>query len=299
MVDEVSGSFRHDGQRLVYTTYGEGPRLVVLLHGLLLSQRMHQPLARALAARGHRVVTLDLLGHGASDRPADMWRYSMTLFAEQVVALLDHLGAEQAVVAGTSLGANVSLEVALQSPQRLRGLVVEMPVLDNALVAGALAFTPLMLGLRFARPVMSAVSRASRRVPSRLTPFWIDVVLDVFRQEPGPSGAVIQGILFGRVAPHRRERRTFTCPALIIGDHRDPIHPFSDAGLLAGELPNARLVEASTILELRLAPERLTEEIAGFVAGCWAAPRRTGRGRAPLPAHPRTRRGRTRRTAAR
>ena len=50
MVSEAPGSFRHDGHRLAYTTYGEGPRLVVLIHGLLLSQRMHQPLARALAA---------------------------------------------------------------------------------------------------------------------------------------------------------------------------------------------------------------------------------------------------------
>ena len=269
MIAEVASSFRHDGQRLAYTTYGKGPRLVVLVHGLLLSQRMHQPLARALAGRGHRVVTLDLLGHGASDRPPDMWRYSMTLFAEQVVALLDHLGADEAVVGGTSLGANVSLEVALHAPDRLRGMVIEMPVLDNALVAAALTFTPIMVGLSFGRPVMSALAWATRRVPSAVLPFWIDVVLDVFRQEPGPSAAVIQGLLFGQVAPHRRERSTFTTPALIIGHHRDPIHPFSDAGLLAGELRDARLVEASTIIELRLMPERLTAEIAAFLDRCW------------------------------
>lgn len=47
----------------------------MLLHGLLLNQRMHAPLARALAERGNLVVTLDLLGHGRSDRPPDMWRY--------------------------------------------------------------------------------------------------------------------------------------------------------------------------------------------------------------------------------
>jgi pimeloyl-ACP methyl ester carboxylesterase len=244
------------------------------------------------------VVTLDLLGHGASDRPPDMWRYSMTLFAEQVVGLLDHLGADQAVVGGTSLGANVSLEVALQAPQRLRGMVIEMPVLDNALVAAALAFTPLMLGLTFAGPVMSGLAWAARRVPSRLTPFWIDVVLDVIRQEPQPSAAVIQGILFGRVAPHRRERRTLTAPTLVIGHHRDPIHPFSDAGLLTVELPNARLVEASTIVELRLAPARLTEEIAVFVDSCWQAAARTAaRRNRPTPTPGRLR-GQSRRAAA-
>ena len=86
------GSFVHEDRRLAYRVYGEGSRVTVLLHGLLLNQRMHVPLARALAARGNRVVTLDLRGHGRSDRPPDMWRYGMGFFAQDVVALLDHLG---------------------------------------------------------------------------------------------------------------------------------------------------------------------------------------------------------------
>src|SRR4051812_24415309 len=103
-------SFKHDGQRLHYTVYGEGARPIVLLPGLLFSQRMHVPLARALAERGNRVITLDLLGHGRSDRPRDMWRYGMPIFAGQVVGLLDHLELDEAVVGGTSLGANTTLE---------------------------------------------------------------------------------------------------------------------------------------------------------------------------------------------
>src|SRR3954469_1167877 len=99
-------TFRHQGRTLAYTEYGDGSRLVVLLHGLLLSQRMHEPLARSLADRGNRVVTLDLLGHGRSERPRDSQSYSMTFFGEQVIALLDHLEIEEAVVLGTSLGAN-------------------------------------------------------------------------------------------------------------------------------------------------------------------------------------------------
>src|SRR4051794_25809501 len=113
----MTGRFEHAGQRLAYATYGDGPRLTVLLHGLLFSGRMHDELARALGEGGHRVVPLDLLGHGASDRPTDMWRYSMTEFGREVVALLDHLEAEEAVVMGTSLGANVTLEVASVAPE--------------------------------------------------------------------------------------------------------------------------------------------------------------------------------------
>ena len=77
-------SFSHAGQQIAYTEYGSGGRTVILIHGLLLSQRMHEPLARALAERGNHVVTIDLLGHGRSDRPPDMWRYSMTEFGREV-----------------------------------------------------------------------------------------------------------------------------------------------------------------------------------------------------------------------
>jgi pimeloyl-ACP methyl ester carboxylesterase len=92
---------------------------------------------------------------------------------------------------------------------------------------------------------------------------------------------VLQGQFFGRVAPHPSERRTFQTPALVLGHRRDPVHPFSDAGHLAEELPNARLIEADSLMELRLTPERLTGEIADFLEEVWA-PQRPGRAkRAP------------------
>jgi len=263
----VESTFTLNGHRLAYTTYGEGPRVLVLVHGLLLSQRMHAELAKALARHGNRVITLDLLGHGRSDRPPDMWRYSMSTFGAEVIALLDHLEVDEAVVLGTSLGANAALEAASLAPERLRGMVIEMPVLDNGLLGCALAFTPLLVALTFGEPVMRLVGAAARRVP-RL-PWQLDIVLDTVRQVPKPGAAVLQGLFFGRTAPHRSERRTFETPALVIGHQHDIIHPFSDAGMLASELPNSRLLQASSILELRLAPERLTGEIAEFVDECW------------------------------
>jgi pimeloyl-ACP methyl ester carboxylesterase len=196
-----------------------------------------------------------------------MWRYSMTTFGAEVIALLDHLEVDEAVVLGTSLGANTALEAAALAPERLRGMVIEMPVLDNALLGCALAFTPLMIALTFGAPVMRAVSAIARLVPT--LPWQADILLDTVRQAPEPSAAVLQGLFFGRVAPHRSERRTFETPALVIGHQHDIVHPFSDAGMLVDELPNARLLQASSILELRLAPERLTGEIAEFVEECW------------------------------
>ena len=282
-------SFRFEGQRIAYTEFGGGPaelapggvrgrtarsapaegRAVILLHGLLLSQEMHRTLAEDLAARGNRVITLDLLGHGHSERPRDMWRYSMASCARQVVGLMDHLKIEQAVVMGTSLGANVVLEVAANSPERLRGMVIEMPVLDNGLLWSALTFTPLLVALTFGEQGMKLLARATRAVPRRLLPHYGNVLLDLVRQEPGPGGALLQGLFFGRIAPPRAERRTFTMPALVLGHQRDPVHPFSDAGMLAKELQDARLLEANSLMELRLQPERLTSEIAAFIDEAW------------------------------
>ncbi len=290
--------FQYEGQRIAYTEYGGGPaevtmigsttrpgptrprrgrtarsapaeRPLILIHGLLLSQEMHRPLARDLAARGNRVITVDLLGHGESERPRDMWRYSMRSFAQQVLALLDHLELEQAVVMGTSLGANAALELAPAAPERLRGLVIEMPVLDNALLASALTFTPILVALTFGEPVMKLVSRTTRAIPRKLLPHYGNVLLDLVRQDPGPGAAVLQGLFFGHVAPHRTERHTIEVPTLVIGHRRDPVHPFSDAGMLAEELPNGRLLEADSLVELRLQPERLTDEIAAFLDEVW------------------------------
>jgi pimeloyl-ACP methyl ester carboxylesterase len=261
--------FNYEGHRLAYAVHGEGPRVTVLMPALLLSQKMHAPLARTLAARGNRVVTLDVLGHGASDRPRQMWRYSMSEFAKQALALLDHLDLEQAVVGGTSLGANISLEVASRAPERLRGMIIEMPVLDNAIPACAAAFTPLLFAMTFGAPVMRLVARGARAVPRWRVPFLLELALDALAQDPGPSGALLQGILFGRTAPEHTVRQTIETPALVIGHPRDPVHPFSDADMLAAELPNGRLVDANSIIELRTHPARLTAKIAEFVDECW------------------------------
>ena len=267
-----TSALTHAGHRLVYDEYGEGPRVVVLLHGLLLSRRMQAPVAAALAARGYRVICLDLLGHGASDRPRDMWRYSMPLFGEQTIALLDHLEVDRAVIGGTSLGANATLEAAVQAPERLRGLLVEMPVLDNALLGCALAFTPLLVGLTFGEPLARMASLGARLVPRGLSRL-ADIPLDALGQDPGPSAAVLQGLFFGRIAPPRSERREIDAPALVIGHSRDPIHPFSDSGMLVSELANGRLLRASSLLELRLAPARLMAEIGAFVDECFSSER--------------------------
>jgi pimeloyl-ACP methyl ester carboxylesterase len=272
LVSERVGQFFHDGHRIEYTEYGAGDRWVVLVHGQLMPRRMHQPLARKLAASGAHVITVDLLGHGRSDRPADPLLYSMTAFGEQVIELLDHLGAERAVLGGTSLGANVSLEAAVAAPERVQGLLVEMPVLDNAVEAGILAFAPVLFVSRFLPFAVTGVRMLSRAVPRGVVPFWAGIGLDTLDQRPGAMAATVHGLFFGRVAPSSKQRRAIDAPALVVGHRRDPIHPAADAEMLADELVGARFVAARSILEWRLSPKRLDDLAIAFVGECYAAP---------------------------
>jgi pimeloyl-ACP methyl ester carboxylesterase len=271
LVSERVGQFFHDGHRLEYTEYGSGDRWVVLVHGQLMLRRMHEPLARTLAGAGAHVVTVDLLGHGRSDRPEDPLLYSMTAFGEQVIELLDHLGAERAVLGGTSLGANVSLEAAVLAPERVQGLLVEMPVLDNAVEAGILAFAPLLFVSRFLPFTVRGVRALSRAVPRGVVPFWVGIGLDTLDQRPGAMAATVHGLFYGRVAPFSKQRRAIEAPALVVGHRRDPIHPAADAEMLADELVGARFVPAGSILEWRVAPERLNRIAVEFVDECYAA----------------------------
>ena len=82
---------------------------------------------------------------------------------------------------------------------------------------------------------------------------------------------MLSGILFGRTAPPRDERRRIELPALIVGHPADPLHPFSDSDMLLGELPNARLVNAESILEWRIRPGRLDDELFAFIDETYAA----------------------------
>lgn len=276
LVSERIGQYFHDEHRLEYTEYGWGDRWVVLLPGQLMPRWMNERLARAIAGSGAHVVTLDLLGHGRSDRPEDPMLYSVTAFAEQVMALLDHLGADKAVIGGTSLGANVALEAAVLAPERVCGLIAEMPVLHNAVEPGIWAMTPVLFVARTAPLAVTGVRLASRSVPRRLMPFWARIALDSLDQDAGPLAAAVHGILFGRMAPSAAQRRAIAAPALVIGHRRDPLHPAADAELLVEELIDSRFVEASGLLEWRRRPERLNTAAIDFVAVCYGGsePRR-------------------------
>ena len=192
--------------------------------GLLLSQKMQAPLADDLASprqpRGHVRLPRATAPRTA---PRRCGATRCAEFARQALALLDHLELEQAVVGGTSLGANITLELAALAPERLRGMVIEMPVLDNAIPACARRVHAAAVRAHVRRAGDEGRwRRGARGCRARRSRSRLELVLDAVAQDPGPSGAVLQGILFGRTAPERAVRQTFDAPALVIGHPATP-----------------------------------------------------------------------------
>jgi pimeloyl-ACP methyl ester carboxylesterase len=263
-----TSSFLHQGHELVYDTYGRGDRLVIYLHGLLVDSDMNRGIALALAERGNRVVLLDLLGHGRSDKPVHASEYRIDTYADQVFGLMDHLGAHQAVLGGMSLGANVSLFAASRHPDRVRGLVLEMPVLERAVPTAAMLFAPMVILVHYGRSLLHFTSRVFERLPR--TPFpSLNSVLHVGATPPDSMAAVLHGVLVGPVAPTQEQREHIEVPALVLAHTYDLIHPFDDADNLASQLHDAELVRARSPLELRIRPKRLTAEMAEFIGRVW------------------------------
>ena len=264
---EFDRSFTHQGHRLVYDVYGSSSSpLVVYMHGLLLDAELNRGIAQALAEQGYRVVLLDLLGHGRSDKPTHASTYRIDSYAEQVIALLDHLGAHEAVLGGISLGANVSLFAATRYPERTRALILEMPVLERAVPAAAMVFVPMVLAAHYGRRILNLTSGLMQRVPAtRFGP--LNSVVHACSVSPDVTSAVLHGVLVGPVAPTQEERRSMKVPTLVLAHRNDVIHPFDDAAALVARMPNGVLIRARSPLELRLRPQRLTAEIVAFLGG--------------------------------
>jgi pimeloyl-ACP methyl ester carboxylesterase len=110
------------GVEIHYEVTGRGVT-VLFTHGFGASAEMFEGNLERVAAR-RRVVTWDMRGHGASAYPEDAAEYSVALSVGDMEALLDEVGARQAVLAGHSLGGFLSLAFLVAHPDRVRGLVL-------------------------------------------------------------------------------------------------------------------------------------------------------------------------------
>lgn len=111
-----------DGVKIYYEVHGDGPA-VLLSHGYSATSRMWEAQARALS-RDHQVVVWDMRGHGQSDYPEDPELYSEAHTVEDMAAILDAVGADNAVIGGLSLGGYMSLGFHLKYPERTRALML-------------------------------------------------------------------------------------------------------------------------------------------------------------------------------
>lgn len=115
---------RGDGGRLRYATAGDGAP-VVFIHGFGLDSGMWDPQWQAFARR-HRVIRYDLRGYGSSSLPDGPYSH-----VDDLLALIDSLGAQPAHLVGLSLGGRVALRVAAQAPGAVRSLILADPAMDG------------------------------------------------------------------------------------------------------------------------------------------------------------------------
>ncbi|MBV8192385.1 MAG: alpha/beta fold hydrolase [Alphaproteobacteria bacterium] len=111
-----------DGVNIHYEIHGRGPTLL-LSHGYSSTCRMWDGQVAALKDR-YQVIVWDMRGHGESDYPADQKLYSEALTVGDMKALLDHVGAQTAIVGGLSLGGYMSLAFIASHPERVRALML-------------------------------------------------------------------------------------------------------------------------------------------------------------------------------
>ncbi|HZP56092.1 MAG TPA: alpha/beta hydrolase [Dehalococcoidia bacterium] len=115
-----------DGVAINYIDQGQGPA-IVLVHGFAsnLQGNWRAPgIVDALVRSGRRVIALDCRGHGRSAKPHDPAPYAGTRMADDVIALMDHLGIDVADLAGYSMGAFLSASLIARFPARFRSVIL-------------------------------------------------------------------------------------------------------------------------------------------------------------------------------
>jgi len=228
------------GGELSYEVAGDGPALV-LLHAFPLGLSMWEAQARALAA-SHRVVRFDARGFGGSAPSAGP--LTMERIADDAAALLDHLGIDEAVVGGCSMGGYAAFAFARRHAPRLRGLVL----LDTRAGAdseegraGRLALAAKVLA-EGARPAADAfLPRLLGETTERERP---ELAVRLREQILATPPRAIADALHGLAArpDSRPTLAALRVPTLVLVGAEDVITPPAESEAIAAAVPGARLV---------------------------------------------------------
>ena len=239
--------FDHDGLQFHYEERGAGLPFV-FQHGL--GGDTAQPLGTLAPPSGVRLIAFDCRGHGET-AVGDAARLTFETMAGDWVALMRHLGLDQAIAGGISLGAALALHVALRHPARVRALVLVRPAwLDGPLPEANRVLYGVIAGLIREQGVQQAAETfaaspvlAALRVQS---PAAAEAFLRQF-ESAQTEAAVARLERLPADVPHPREDwARLRVPALVVACRDDRLHPFEVAEALAAGLPDARLVEAAS-----------------------------------------------------
>jgi pimeloyl-ACP methyl ester carboxylesterase len=220
---------------------------IVLLHGLTATRRYVVMGSKALERGGNRVVSYDARGHGQSSPAPVPDAYGYDELAPDLVAVMDALGIERAVLAGASMGAHTLLRAALQAPERVAGVVVVTPAFDPAAPRDYARWDALAEGLRSGgiEGFLDAY-----RVEDEVPEAWRRTVRLVLRQrmaQHADLGALADAL---HAAPRSRpyeslaELGVLDVPAVVVAsrDEADPGHPLAVGEAHAAAIPGARLL---------------------------------------------------------
>lgn len=240
--------FESDGARLFALEVGHG-HPVVFLHGGLADHRAAL-LRVAQLSDTHRLLCPDLRGSGRSIHTGSL---SWDRLADDIVALLGHLGVERAVVGGTSMGSAVALRIALRHPRLLRGLILMSPLYpgaDRPLAEAAAAAMRTMseAGERAMEHGVEALRPLFESLPSPIHDAAIEMMLGF---DAGSVAATTRFLAQGEQPMGSvRELEAIEVPVMVLPGI-DPQHPAEVATLYAQHLRHPVVIEqtASDMLE--------------------------------------------------
>jgi pimeloyl-ACP methyl ester carboxylesterase/predicted glycosyltransferase len=256
---DAEGFVERDGQRLFYEIYGEGDETVFLLPTWSLVHSRHWKMQIPYFARHFRVLTMDGLGNGRSDRCRDPGRYGPSEFARDCLAVMDASGTENALMVSLSRGAQFALELARLAPERVAGAAFIGPMFPYTPSHWSLLLHP-RLASRFGRPapIYSWWGRMNAVHWMQDYPGFSEWFISRCLPEPHSTKAIEDGVEWALDTDpatliatargewlHDRPRlralaRNLECPVLVIQGDRDRITPPRDGRALA-RLAGARL----------------------------------------------------------
>ena len=249
--DAVASSYFHDGVRIHFRDRGAG-NPIVFIHGFGASLDTWRYLEDGLK-NDYRIVSLDLKGHGYSERPLDE-RYSLQDHAAVVLGLMDHLELENAVLVGNSLGCGIALMAALKTQQESSVKVAAMVLIAGSLDGDNLPFYLRLLRLPMIGSIATKLTPASfgTRLILRRAYYDDDKVTDSlvelyakYQRIPGTEHALIttaRQMIPADSSSLREALKKLEIPTLnIIGKH-DQIISQESAETVCQILPRCRAV---------------------------------------------------------